>query len=132
MIKILVVDDEKDILDEVAETLTEEGYQPICVERVDAALDVLRKNSDIRVVVTDLKMPGKSGADLIIEARAEFERTITFIIISGHASPSAETFGLDISQFCFFRKPLDIDSFIEAVAIAVSLNDQQNQGDWWK
>jgi len=126
MIKILVVDDERDILEEVAETLTEEGYQAICAESVDAALDALRDHGDINVIVTDLKMPGRSGADFITEARADFERNLTFIIMSGHGSPSADTFGLDISQFCFFRKPLDIDQFIKAIATAVSLNGDQN------
>jgi len=115
MIKILVVDDEREILEEIEETLTDEGYEPICVDGVDAALESLRNHSDINVVVTDLKMPGKSGADLINEARAEFERDITFIVISGHGSPSAESFGLDINQFVFHRKPLNIDKFLESL-----------------
>lgn len=120
MTKILVVDDEKDILDEIDETLTEEGYEVVCAERVDAALELLRQHVDINLVVTDLKMPGKSGADLINEATAEFERNITFIVISGHGSPSADTFGLDIGQFIFHRKPLDIDLFLESVKTVVS------------
>lgn len=120
MIKILVVDDEKDILDEIDETLTEEGYEAICAGGVDAALESLRNHSDINLVVTDLKMPGKSGADLISEARAEFDREITFIIISGHGSPSAETFGLDINQFIFHRKPLDINQFLESLETEIS------------
>ncbi len=115
MIKILVVDDEADILDEIDETLTDEGYETFCAERVDEALEVLRNHADINLVVTDLKMPGKSGADLINEARAEFERDITFIIISGHGSPTADTFGLDIEQFIFHRKPLDIDQLLESI-----------------
>ena len=115
MIKILVVDDERAILDEIDETLTDEGYETFCAERVDEALEVLRNHADINLVVTDLKMPGKSGADLINEARAEFERDITFIIISGHGSPTADTFGLDIEQFIFHRKPLDIDQLLESI-----------------
>lgn len=120
MIKILVVDDERAILDEINETLTEEGYEAICVESVDAALTVLRHHVDINLVVTDLKMPGKSGADLITESRSEFDRKITFIIISGHGSPSADTFGLDINKFIFHRKPLDINQFLESVETEIN------------
>lgn len=120
MTKILVVDDERDILDEIEETLTEEGYEVVCVERVDAALEALRNHSDIDLVVTDLKMPGKSGADLINEVRVDFERDISFIIISGHGSPSIETFGLDIDQFIFHRKPLDIDQFLESIETEIT------------
>jgi len=120
MTKILVVDDEMDILDEIEETLTDEGYEVICVARVDAALEALRNHSDINLVVTDLKMPGKSGADLINEARTDFERDISFIIISGHGSPSIETFGLDINQFIFHKKPLDIDRFLESIETEIT------------
>ena len=120
MTKILVVDDEMDILDEIEETLAEEGYEVICVAGFDAALEALRNHSDINLVVTDLKMPGKSGAELINEARADFERDISFIIISGHGSPSVETFGLDINQFIFHKKPLDIDRFLESVETEIT------------
>lgn len=120
MTKILVVDDEMDILDEIEETLTDEGYEVISVARVDAALEALRNHSDINLVVTDLKMPGKSGADLINEARTAFERDISFIIISGHGSPSVETFGLDINQFIFHKKPLDIDRFLESIETEIT------------
>ena len=120
MTKILVVDDEMDILDEIEETLTDEGYEVICVAGVDAALEALRNHSDINLVVTDLKMPGKSGADLINEARTDFERDISFIIISGHGSPSVETFGLDIDQFIFHKKPLDIDRFLESIETEIT------------
>ena len=91
MTKILVVDDERDILDEIEETMTEEGYEVICVAEVNAALEALRTHSDINLVVTDLKMPGKSGTELINEERTDFEREISFIIISEHGSPSVET-----------------------------------------
>ncbi|MCH8104868.1 MAG: response regulator [Proteobacteria bacterium] len=120
MTKILVVDDERDILDEIEETLTEEGYEVICAAEVNAALEALRTHSDINLVVTDLKMPGKSGADLINEARTDFERDISFIIISGHGSPSVETFGLDIDQFIFHKKPLDIDRFLESIETEIT------------
>ncbi len=120
MIKILVVDDEQAILDEASEALTEEGYQAFCANSVDGALDILRKHGDIVVVVTDLKMPGKTGTNLINEAQAEFKRDICFIVMSGHGSPSIDTNGLDIRKFRFLRKPLDIDEFLGAIKAAVS------------
>ena len=123
MIKILVVDDERDILDEIAELLTEEKYEAICVENVEVALKTLRNHTDIDVVVTDLKMPGKTGVDLINEARAEFERDIAFVVMSG----SPDNFGLDLEEFPVLRKPLDIDKFLEAVQTALSLKNAQDR-----
>ena len=125
MIRILVVDDEIAILDEIAETLTEEGYEAVCVDRVDAALDALRNHSDINLVVTDLKMPGKTGVNLINQARAEFERDITFIVMSGHGSPAVDPNGLEINEYPFLKKPLDIDQFLEAVTKALAQNEDR-------
>ena len=125
MIKILVVDDERDILTEVDEALTLEGYENFCVENVDDALDYLRRDADIALVVTDLKMPGKSGVDLIHQARSEFTRDIAFVVISG----SPETFGLDIEEFPYLRKPVDIDKLLEAVSAAASRNAAPNNDE---
>ena len=60
--KILVVDDEMEILEETSEALTEAGYECLCADNVDDALRILRRDSEIALVVTDLKMPGKTGA----------------------------------------------------------------------
>lgn len=128
MVKILVVDDEWDILTEVDETLSDEGYVTICVDNVEDALEALRNDTNIRLVVTDLKMPGKSGADLINEARAEFERDIRFIVISG----SPENFGLDIAQFHYLRKPVNIDKLLAAVAAVASQDAGQSQDEQGK
>lgn len=127
MVKVLLVDDEPDILDEACETLTDEGYDAICAGSVDEALEELRNHPDIGIVVTDLKMPGRNGGDLIKTARQEFERDIAFIIMSGHGSPRVKTNGVDIKKFPFLRKPLDIDEFLEAVETAVSSKDTRDR-----
>jgi len=110
--KILVVDDEIFILEEISEALDDEGYTAICVDNVDSAIDALTKNPEIRLVVTDLKMPHKSGVDLINDVERNFDRPISFIIISGHGSYS-DTMDRDvIERFPFLRKPLRIDDML--------------------
>ena len=126
--KVLVVDDEKDILEEAAEALTDEGYECFPANNVDDALAILRDDPEISIVVTDLKMPGKTGGDLIKEARAAFERDIQFIIMSGHGSPTSEINGIDIDEFPFLRKPLDIGEFLEVVGkVAASMDDKPDE-----
>ena len=127
--KVLVVDDEKDILEEAAEALTDEGYECFPANNVDDALAILRGDPGIALVVTDLKMPGKTGGDLIKEARAAFERDIEFIIMSGHGSPTVKTNGIDIDAFPFLRKPLDIGEFLEVVGkVAASIGEEPEEG----
>ncbi len=113
--KILFVDDEPFIAEEASEALTDEGYDCIAVNSVDAAMEALKNNPDIAVVVTDLKMPGKSGADLIKEAREGVAPDMKFIIMSGHGSEIDEMKGVDIKAYPFLRKPLDISELIESV-----------------
>ncbi len=92
------------------------------------ALAILRGDPGITLVVTDLKMPGKTGGDLIKEARAAFDRDIEFIVMSGHGSPTVKTNGVDIDDFPFLRKPLDIDAFLEMVGrVAASTGGKPNE-----
>ena len=121
--KVLVVDDEQYILEEISEALTDEGYECFSADSVDDAMAILRDDPGIALVVTDLKMPGKTGSDLIKEVRAAFDRDIKFIVMSGHGSPTIQTNGVDIKSFPFLRKPLDIGEFLEMVKEKISSND---------
>ncbi|MEE8350807.1 MAG: response regulator [Rhodospirillales bacterium] len=121
--KVLIVDDEKDILEEVNEALNEGGYECFSATNVKDALAILKDNPKITLVVTDLIMAVKTGADLIKEAQAEFERDISFIIMSG----SVETLGLDLDKFPFLPKPLDVDELLKVIGrAAASIGDKPN------
>ena len=113
--KILLVDDEPFIAEEASEALTDEGYDCIAVNSVDAAVEALKNNPDIAVIVTDMKMPGKSGADLIREVREGVAPDMKFIVMTGHAGEINEMNGVDIKAHPFLRKPLDISELIESV-----------------
>ena len=113
--KILLVDDEPFIAEEASEALTDEGYDCIAVNSVDAAVKALKNNPDIAVIVTDMKMPGKTGADLIKEVREGVAPNMKFIVMSGHGGTIVEANGVDIKAYPFLRKPLDISELIESV-----------------
>jgi DNA-binding NtrC family response regulator len=68
------------------------------------------------LIVTDLKMPRKTGADLIKTVEAKWGQQIKFIVMSGHASPRVEGNGVDIAAYSFLKKPLDIDDLLDTVA----------------
>lgn len=112
---VLIVDDEVDILEETFEALADEGYRAHCASSVNEALKILQQHRDISLVVTDLKMPGRSGADLIREVRQGLRPEMLFIVMSGHGGRSMssdKTFPEDIA--CL-KKPLSIAELIEAV-----------------
>ncbi|MFT5851877.1 MAG: DNA-binding NtrC family response regulator [Colwellia sp.] len=121
MKKILVVDDEKAILEEIVETLTEEDYEAFSATSVDDALIILSHNNDIDVIITDLKMPGKTGIDLIHEVNKCYKKTYPFIINTGHGSPSIEGYDLNAENYIFLRKPVDINLLLESIEDCLKL-----------
>ncbi len=83
-IKILTVDDDPYLRDLLLETLTAIGYDAIGAESVDDAIQILNNptHANIRLVITDIKMPGKSGLDLS-ETLAGSHPQLPVIFISG-------------------------------------------------
>ena len=115
-VKIIIVDDEPIIVEEASEALTDEGYECLSASSVDDALVIVKNTKDIDIIITDLKMPKRTGADLIAAVEKEFDQQIKFIITSGHASPRTERNGVDIGNYPFLRKPLSIDDILDTVA----------------
>ena len=82
--RMLVVDDEAIILEEMIEVFEGRGFHCRGATGADQALALIREDPEITLIVTDVKMPGKSGMDLIIEARRIPDRRIVFIVATGH------------------------------------------------
>ena len=113
--KVLIVDDEKMILNLMSEALTDEGYECFVADNVDAAVEIMTTIPGITLIITDLKMPGKTGADLIKIVETQCEPNIKFIVMSGHGSPRVEGNGIDIAAYPFLRKPLSIAALLENI-----------------
>jgi DNA-binding NtrC family response regulator len=87
------------------------------------AVEVVKATPGIILVLSDLKMPGKTGADLIKIIEAQYGKKIKFILMSGHASPRIEGNGVDISAYPFLRKPLNIETLIEKVSTVLAVKE---------
>jgi len=80
--RILLVDDALSTLEVLQRNLTSQGYQIFTASNVSEAIKILEALS-IDLVVTDLKMPGASGLDLIRHVRENF-RNIEVMMITGY------------------------------------------------
>ena len=114
--KILIVDDEEMILNLISEALTDEGYECFVASNVDTAVEMVKTTPGIRIILTDLKMPKKTGADLIKIVETQCDPSIQFIVMSGHGSPRIEGNGVDIASYPFLRKPLSIEILLEHIS----------------
>ncbi len=83
---ILAVDDEPDILIAL-EDLFEDSYRVLTSSRPSEALEILRAEPDIAVIVSDQRMPGLTGDALLAEARAFHDAQA--ILLTGYADITA-------------------------------------------
>lgn len=85
--KILIVEDEKSLGLLMTVMLDNLGYDSVCVDNTDDALDFLSKNSGVDIVITDLIMPGKfNGSDLIFAIQKMYPE-IKCQLMSGYIHP---------------------------------------------
>lgn len=87
MNKILLIDDDEDILIELQEFMVTLGFMCVCASNPSEALVALDRNPDIGMIISDLRMPEQSGLRLlqILNEQHEYEHRIPIIITSGHA-----------------------------------------------
>jgi len=108
--RILVVDDEKGIRESVSLVLSEEGYETEIASDGSEALNLLGEK-DFDVLITDLKMPGIDGIDLIKKSLKICPQT-SVIIITAHASVESAIEALRTGAFDYILKPFDFDDLI--------------------
>ena len=93
-----------------------EGYDSLTASNVSDAVKIVRDNPDIALILTDLRMPGQSGLDLVDILKEEFNNKLCFIVMSGHGSSDVEDSVIK-QGFAFIRKPLDIDELIDTIKL---------------
>ena len=106
MKKILVVDDESNMLLVLEAMLKKEGYQVATASDGLEALDVLRDDDDVAVVVTDLKMPNLDGLGLLAEVVKNYP-SIPVIIITAHGTVETAVGALKKGAFDYITKPFE-------------------------
>jgi signal transduction histidine kinase len=121
--KILIAEDEGAIREELVELLTDNGYE--CVEAVNGeeGLEILRRDKEISIVLSDMLMPGKSGLEMINAALTEIDkdRHLEFIIMMGHGGVKEAIDALRLGVMDFLVKPIDIDLLLNVVRRAEEL-----------
>jgi CheY-like chemotaxis protein len=87
------VDDEEPLLDLTTRTLRELGYDPMGYRSAQAAWEAFRADPEsVDILVTDLRMPGMSGEELVREAR-RLRPLLPVILVSGYVGDAASASG---------------------------------------
>jgi len=121
MAKILVIDDDGKFLEIVREYLENEGYEVLVASDGKIGAELYReKKPDL--VITDVIMPEKDGAEVIFELEKEFPG-IKMIVISGGGQGDAQAYLKSITAYSnvkyAFEKPFAMDELLGAVKESV-------------
>jgi len=122
-VKILVVDDELRVRDEIAEFLIENKYQVFKAGLPSEAFNILKQN-DIDIVILDIKLPEMDGLSALKIIKEEYPN-IEVIMISGHGDMGSVIEAMRKDAADFFPKPfrlLDINLAIQRTTRYINLN----------
>ena len=120
-LRVLVIDDEDMLREEVAATLERDGIDCVAAGCVDEARVVLARHPDIGVVISDIRMPGVDGLTFVRELQAGRDETaaIEVVVITGHASLADAERALRFRAFEFLHKPFQRDALLGVTRAAL-------------
>ncbi len=113
MESILVIDDEKPILNMFKLLLGFYGYTVLTAENGEEGIRIFRKESP-PIVFLDIKMPGIDGREVLKQIR-EIDHNAEVIIMTGHGDKELEREVMNLQANDYINKPFQNDSLDEAM-----------------
>lgn len=118
-IRILLVDDEKDFVESLAQCLEIREFDVKTALSGDEALDLIRKQ-DFDAVVLDVLMPGKDGIETLREIKT-LKPLFQVIMLTGHATVETAIEGMKLGAFDYLMKPVDTATLVDKITKAHTL-----------
>ncbi|NQS97050.1 MAG: sigma-54-dependent Fis family transcriptional regulator [candidate division Zixibacteria bacterium] len=125
--QILVVDDAPDTLEVLQRNLTAEGYRVFTAPAVVEAIKIL-ESTPVDLVITDLKMPGISGLDLVRHIRENYKDT-EVMMITGYATINGAVNAVKTGAEEYLAKPFTDKELFSAVRRALDKLNLRKAGE---
>ncbi|MBU0663236.1 MAG: sigma-54 dependent transcriptional regulator [Proteobacteria bacterium] len=126
MISILIVDDEQSMRDFLEILLQKEGYQVETRGDGAAALRCLEENS-FDLVISDIRMPGIDGLDLLHSIKGKYP-TLPVILITAFVSPDDAVSAMKDGAFDYISKPFNVAEIKSIIRSATARNKTESPG----
>jgi two-component system, OmpR family, response regulator CpxR len=122
-IKVLLVDDEEQFVDVLAQRLQTRGFQVSTAFNGDDAIAFV-EGQDVDVVILDVQMPGRNGIETLQEIRRM--RPITEVImLTGHGTVETAIQGMRLGAYDYLMKPTDTGELVEKITKAREKKKEQ-------
>jgi two-component system response regulator AtoC len=123
--KILIVDDEAFIRENLERILSEDGYRPFSTESGDEAVKQVGEE-EVDLVLLDLNLGSKSGLD-VLRALKEVDPEVLVIIITGYGTVESAVEALKMGAYDYIKKPFKADAIRLIVKLALETQNLRRE-----
>ncbi len=114
---IMLVDDEEDYVEAMAERLNNRNIKTITAFSGAEGLEKLKTNQNLDVIVLDVRMPGMDGHETLKQIKKTAPMT-EVILLTGHATVESAIEGMKQGAFDYLMKPFEIEMLVGKVKAA--------------
>ncbi|WP_185268059.1 nitrogen regulation protein NR(I) [Halopseudomonas xiamenensis] len=122
---VWIVDDDRSIRWVLEKALQQDGMQPVCFDSADSALARLHRHQRPDVLISDIRMPGTSGLELLSSIR-ELQPKLPVIIMTAHSDLDSAVAAYQGGAFEYLPKPFDVDEAVALVRRALAHTHEQD------
>lgn len=125
--KILVIDDEEDILELIRHNLARDGYQVVCASTGESALNKARSES-LDLIVLDLMLPGIDGLEVARNLKNDSKtRQIPIVMLTAKGEEADIVTGLELGADDYITKPFSPRVLIARIRAVIRRNSNQTE-----
>jgi len=117
--RLLVIDDEKHLMDVLCEMLTEHGYETAGFTSSYEGLEELKKN-DFDLLLSDLMMPEMDGVTLLKSA-LEVDPSLVAVIMTGQGTVQTAVEAMKLGAFDYMLKPFKLNALLPVLSRAMQM-----------
>lgn len=123
---VLIVDDDEILRASIVDLLTDAGYMTYEAGNGSEALEVLARESAIDVVLTDVKMPGMDGPELLRQIRSKHPE-VSVIMLTGYGTIDSAVEAMRDGALNYLLKPTNKRQLLEALQEASEMHEANQQ-----
>ena len=112
--KLLFVEDEEDLVEIISDTLDKLESTYLTAKNGEEALEIIEKNPDLSIIITDINMPVMNGLEMIEKLKKK-EITIPIIVMSAHTEVEYINKAKELGVSDYLLKPFDFIKFINLI-----------------
>jgi two-component system, OmpR family, response regulator CpxR len=124
-VRVLLVDDEQDFAEVLAERLETRGFSVQKAFSGDDAINLITKH-DADVVVLDVLMPGRDGVEILREIK-RLKPLTEVIMLTGHATVETAIEGMKLGAYDYLMKPTETEDLVAKIKKAYKLKSEHEE-----